>query len=72
MKLCTQCYYAKRTTLTEWFELVWTCLHPLSRTPVGRALSCNQAREEGKFCGPRGDAFKPQHGSPQSVVSFRN
>jgi len=34
-------------------------------------MSCAQAREDGKFCGPRGDAFVPLHGQPPSRETLR-
>jgi len=71
MNHCSRCFYAKRTTVTDRHEYVLTCLHPLSRTPIGLAMACHQAREATSFCGPTGSAFQHANGSPQPIEMFR-
>lgn len=63
-KRCSQCFFHKQTLVTDWRDSALTCLHPLSRNIVGRALSCHQARDASAFCGPDGFAFTPIDAAP--------
>jgi hypothetical protein len=69
---CSICFFRRMTFVTDWREAAQTCLHPLARTPVGRAMSCAQAREQGQFCGPDGLAWTPMTApAPVSNYVFR-
>ena len=69
MKHCGSCFYFKnRSLVTEWCDPVTTCLHPMSRTPTGFAMSCGQAREASAFCGPQGHCWTPASGAHKAVL----